>query len=289
MSQPHGIEDPWRGLEPGERPFREAARYYAEYRYRPSDAFVRLLATHLGWSRSDRVLDLGAGPAHVSLRIAPFVGEVIVMDPEEAMIEEGRRRAAAADVDNLSFILGGSDDLPRLTSELGELSSVLISQAFHWMADQDGVLRTLDNLVERKRGAVALIGFVKEPDYNRIWIDRSPWNSVDEILQRYLLAAPTGPNPGGRHDPFPEIFRRSAFSSLELLSYEHDVEIRPSIDAAIGYHYSLGNLLTRLEDRRAAFEADVRAALTGADTAPFTVRLLDSALVARRSNHRSPV
>jgi predicted nicotinamide N-methyase len=56
------------GLKPAERPFRDAAWFYAEYRYRLSEAFARLLAGHLDWSRSDRVLDLGAGPAHVSLR-----------------------------------------------------------------------------------------------------------------------------------------------------------------------------------------------------------------------------
>ena len=102
----------WKGLKAGERPFREAAWFYAEYRYRPSEAFARLLASHLDWSRSDRVLDLGAGPAHVSLRLVPFVAEVVVMDPEEAMIEEGRRRTAAAGVDNLSFVTASSDDLP---------------------------------------------------------------------------------------------------------------------------------------------------------------------------------
>jgi len=69
---------------------------------------VRLLADHLGWLGSDRVLDLGAGPAHLSVRIAPLVGEAVAMDPEEAMIEEGRRRAAAAGIDNLSFVAGGS-------------------------------------------------------------------------------------------------------------------------------------------------------------------------------------
>jgi ubiquinone/menaquinone biosynthesis C-methylase UbiE len=74
-----------------------------------------MLAGHLGWSRSDRVLDLGAGPAHVSLRLAPLVGEVVVMDPERAMIEEGRRRAAAVGIDNLSFVIGGSDDVAALS------------------------------------------------------------------------------------------------------------------------------------------------------------------------------
>lgn len=276
------MSDSWTGLKPAERPFRDAASFYAEYRYRPSEAFVRRLAGHLDWSRSDRVLDLGAGPAHVSLRLAPFVGEVVVMDPEEAMIEEGRRRAAASQIDNLSFIVGGSDDLARLSPDLGEFAAVTISQAFHWMADQDAVLRALDNLLDRQRGAVALVGYVKDPDYNLVWLNRPPWNAVEAIRRRHLAGTPEGPNPAGRHDPFPEILARSAFSRIDLLTYEYETVVHPSIDAAIGYQYSLGNLLARLGERRAAFEADVRAALTNADTSPLTVRLLDSALIGHR-------
>jgi SAM-dependent methyltransferase len=154
------MEDRWTGLEPGQRPFREAAPFYAEYRYKPSEEFARLLATHLGWSRDDRVLDLGAGPGHVSTLLAPYVGEVVVMEPDEAMLDEGRSQAASAGVENLSFVLGGSDDLPRLKSSVGEFASVVISQAFHWMRDQASVLRTLSEVVDRRRGAVALIGYV---------------------------------------------------------------------------------------------------------------------------------
>jgi len=276
------VSDRWTGLKPAERPFRDAAWFYAEYRYRLSEAFARLLASHLGWSPSDRVLDLGAGPAHVSLRLAPFVGEVVVMDPEEAMIEEGRRRAAAAQIDNLSFIVGGSDDLARLSPELGEFVAVTISQAFHWMADQDAVLRALDNLLDRERGAVALVGYVKDPDYNLVWLNLAPWNAVEAIRRRHLAGTLERPNPAGRHDPFPAILARSAFSRIELLTYEYEQVVHPSIDAAIGYQYSLGNLLARLGERRAAFEADVRAALADADTSPLTVRLVDSALIGHR-------
>jgi SAM-dependent methyltransferase len=277
-----GTSEPWTGLAPGQRPFRDAAWFYAEYRYRPSEAFVRLLAAHLGWSASDRVLDLGAGPAHVSLRLAPFLGEVVVMDPEEAMIDEGRRRAAAAGADNLSFVVGGSDDLTRLTGDLGQFAAVVISQAFHWMADQDAVLRAIDPLLDRKRGSVALVGYVKDPDYNRAWLDRPPWDMVEEILRRHLVDAPEGPSPAGRHDPFPDILARSAFSRVELLAHEYDAVVHPSIDAAVGIEYSLGNRLDRLGERRAAFESDVRAALVDADTVPLTVRLTDSALIGRR-------
>jgi SAM-dependent methyltransferase len=275
-------DDRWTGLAPGERPFRDAAWFYAEYRYRPSEAFARLLAGHLGWSDSDRVLDLGAGPAHVSLRLAPFVGEVVVMDPERAMIEEGRRRAAVAEIDNLSFVVGGSDDLARLSPDLGQFAAVTISQAFHWMADQDAVLRVLDNLIDRQRGVVALVSYVKDPDYNLVWLDRPPWSVVETIRERHLADVRRRPDPAGRHDPFPEILARSAFSHVELLTYEYETLIWPSIDAAIGYQYSLGNLLARLGDRRVAFEADVRTALADADTSPLTVRLVDSALLGHR-------
>jgi len=275
-------DDRWTRLKPGERPFRDAAWFYSEYRYRPSAAFVRLLAGHLAWSSSDRVLDLGAGPAHVSLRLAPFVGEVVVMDPERAMVQEGRRRAAAAEIDNLSFIVGGSDDLAGVSPDLGEFAAVTISQAFHWMADQDAVLRALDNLLDRERGAVALVGYVKDPDYNLVWLNRPPWNTVEAIRRRHLAGVPEGPSPAGRHDPFPEILARSAFSRIELLTYEYETVVHPSADAAIGFQYSLGNLLARLGERRVAFEADVRAALANADTSPLTVRLVDSALIGHR-------
>ena len=277
-----GPEPRWTGLKAAERPFRESAEFYAEYRYRPTAAFVRLLASHLQWSSADRVLDLGAGPAHLSIPIAKFVGEVVVMDPEEAMITEGRRRGAAAGLDNLSFVVAGSNDLPTLSPALGRFAATVISQAFHWMADQDAVLRALDDLLDPDKGAVALVGYVKDPDYNVAWLNVPPWNQVDAILRRHLSSVPEGPSPAGRHDPFPEILARSVFSRVELLTYEYEAVFHPSVDAAIGFHYSLGNVLARLGDRRAAFEADVRATLHGVDTEPIIIRLVDSALIGRR-------
>lgn len=255
-----------------ERPFRGAAWYYAEYRYRPSGEFLQMLAAHLGWSPRDRVLDLGAGPAHVSLGLAPLVGEVVAMDPEPEMIDEGRRRAAAAGLDNVTFVVGGSDDL---SPELGSFAGVVMSQAFHWMRDQDAVLRALEPLTD----TVALVGYVKEPDYNRIWLDREPWNAIDEIARRHVGGESS---PRRAHDPFPEILARSAFARVELLTHEYETTVAPSVDAAVGYYYSLGNMLARLGDRRGAFEAEVRTALADADTSPLVVRLVDGALLGRR-------
>jgi SAM-dependent methyltransferase len=230
-----------------------------------------LLAHSLGWTADDRILDLGAGPAHVSLVLAPHVGEVVVMDPEPAMIEEGKRRAAAAGATNLTFVVGGSDDLGP---QLGRFASVTIAQALHWMGDQDAVFRALEPLAEN----VALVSYVKGPDVNRSWLDRPPWNVVQEILERHADEAPPRPV----HDPFPEILVRSPFPHTELVTYERTVVARPSVEAAIGFLYSLSNVLPRLGTRRAAFEAEVREALANADTSPVVVRPIDSALIARR-------
>jgi SAM-dependent methyltransferase len=258
------------------RPYREAAWFYAEYRYKPSQAFMRMLAAALGWSSTDRVLDLGAGPAHVSLQLAPFVGEVVCVEPEEEMLEEGRRRAAAAGTVNLSFVQAAAQDLPRL--DLGHFAGAVISQALHWMGDQDAVMRDLDPLVD----SVAIVGFVKEPDYNRLLLDLPPWDRVEAIVERQLAGTPEPYHPRGQHDPFPDILARSPFSEVELITHEYELEVRPSVDAALGYQYSLSNMLDRLGERRAALEADVAAELGDADTSPIRVRVVDSALVGRR-------
>jgi SAM-dependent methyltransferase len=272
------------GLAPGERPYQAAAPFYSRYRYRPSEAFARLLASHLGWSSDDRLLDLGAGPAHVSTLLAPYVGEVVVMEPDEAMLEEGRTHAASVRTSNLQFVHGGSDDLGRLRTSLGTFTGVVISQAFHWMRDQDTVLRNLDPITDDERGSVSLVGYTNKPDYNRVAVglDREPWSNAETILRGYLEDRPRGPSPAGRHDPFPDILARSPFPGVELISYEHETEIRPSADATIGALYTLGNTLDMLGDRRDAFEADARSALVDADTTPYVARLVDSALIGRR-------
>src|SRR5262249_33165813 len=107
------------GLE-GTRPYAGAGWYYAEYRDRVSAELTTLLAEQLGWSKRDRVLDVGAGPGQLSLLVAPFVAEVVAIEPEPDMLAEGQRRAAMADIGNVRFVAGSSDDLPALRSSLGQ-------------------------------------------------------------------------------------------------------------------------------------------------------------------------
>jgi SAM-dependent methyltransferase len=276
--------------EEGTRPYQGTAWHYAEYRPRPSDGFVRLLANHLGWSADDRVLDLGTGPGQIALTLAPYVGEVVGVDAEVDMIEEGARRAAGAGLTNTRFVAGRAEELAAFGEEPGSFRAVTIGSAFHWMLDQDAVLRDLAVLTQAEAGTVSLVGFdvggpmvALDGRDDRPWLQREPWSVVEAILARYLTDVAARPHPRGRHDPFPEIFGRSSFSRLELIRYEYDEWDTPSVEAAIGAHYSGSHALSRLGDRRAAFESEVRDALADADTSPVLVRKIDSALIGHRT------
>jgi protein-L-isoaspartate O-methyltransferase len=115
----------YRGSE-GTRPYAGAAWYYAEDRQRVNPEFMACLAGHLGWTRSSRVLDLGAGPGQLALLAAPLVAEVVALEPEGDMVAEGVVRARAARVGNVRFVTGGSDDLARLAPSLGRFRTTLM-------------------------------------------------------------------------------------------------------------------------------------------------------------------
>src|SRR5215475_1794099 len=267
------------GLE-GTRPYAGAGWYYAEYRDRVSAELITLLAEQLGWSKRDRVLDVGARPGQLSLLVAPFVAEVVAIEPEPDMLAEGERRATMADIGNVRFVAGSSDDLPALRSPLGQFRAALMGQSFHWMVDKDRVLEYLSAMIDEDDGAVAFVTprRVSIPDELRAAQD-----VAREILERHLVYVPPGPHPNGRHDPFEEILRRSPFPRIERIERIYETRTRPTIESILGYEYSISHVLTRLGDNRGAFEHEARAALSRVKSVgEVSVMRRDEALIGRR-------
>jgi len=267
------------GVE-GTRPYAGAGWYYAEYRDRVSAELITLLAEQLGWSTRDRVLDLGAGPGQLSLLIAPFVAEVVAIEPEPDMLAEGERRAAMAGVCNVRFVAGSSDDLRSLRSPLGLFRAALMGQSFHWMVDKDRVLEDLGAMIDEDDGAIAFVTplMVSIPDELRAAQD-----AARQILERHLVNVPPGPHPNGRHDPFEEILRRSPFPRIERIERIYETRIRPTIESILGYEYTISHVLTRLGDNRGAFEHEARAALSWVKSVgEVSLTRRDEALIGRR-------
>ena len=264
----------------GTRPYAGAGWYYAKYRDRASAELMTLLAEQLGWSTRDRVLDLGAGPGQLSLLIAPFVAEVVAIDPEPDMLAEGERRAAMADAGNVRFVAGSSDSLPALRPSLGLFRAALMGQSFHWMVDKDRVLEDLSAMIDEADGAVAFV------TPRRVFIPdqmRAAQDSALEILERYLANVPPGPHPNGRHDPFEEILSRSPFLRIEMIERVYETRARLTIESILGYEYTISHVLTRLGDSRGAFEREARAALSWVErVGEISVTRRDEALIGRR-------
>lgn len=58
-----------------------------------------------------RVLDLGCGDGRLALGVAPYAREVLGLDPDEELIRDARRRAAARGLGNARFDVGAGQDL----------------------------------------------------------------------------------------------------------------------------------------------------------------------------------
>jgi len=271
--------DAYRGTE-GTRPYAGVGWYYAEYRQRVSTEFITLLAARLGWTRAQRVLDLGAGPGQLALLAAPLVAEVVAIEPEPDMLAEGQSRARALGANNVTFIAATSDDLGALRPSLGRFRTALMGQSFHWMLERDRVLRDLGAMIDETGGSVA---FVLPRRVSAPASLEAAEHTVHAILERYLSDVPPGPHPNGRHDPFEAILERSPFPRVEQIERVYKAPLRPTIEALVGLEYTISHVLTRLGDRREAFEAEVRAALGSLDAiGEIWLTLRDEALIGLR-------
>src|SRR5271156_1281784 len=89
--------------------FASTVAYYESARPPYGAAFFAAVARELGFDRSQRLLDVGAGPGLLAIGFAPYCGELVGVDPEPAMVEAARAAAARAAVE-ATFVEGRFED-----------------------------------------------------------------------------------------------------------------------------------------------------------------------------------
>jgi predicted RNA methylase len=90
--------------------FASTVAYYENARPPYGAAFFEAVAQQLGFDRSQRLLDVGAGPGILAIGFAPYCREVAGVDPEPGMVEAARAAAARARV-AVKFIEGRFEDV----------------------------------------------------------------------------------------------------------------------------------------------------------------------------------
>jgi len=244
--------------------YRSAALHYERGRPPYAPSLIRRVVETTGLAPRHRVLDLGCGPGPLARAFAPFVREVVAIDPSAEMLAEARLLAGQAA--NIRFVAGSSYELGP---SFGRFHLVVMGRSFHWM-DRVDTLRRLDPMIEAG-GAVALFGDTVPALPANAW--RKVWNGIRDRYE-----PDTGPHD---HDPHwirnEAILLDSPFARLERFGA---IE-RRAIDVETLVHRALSMGSTspaHLGEKMPAMVAEIRAAL--ADVCEEVVE--STALVASR-------
>jgi SAM-dependent methyltransferase len=254
------------------RRFRSAVPFYERYRLSYPPRLIGRVIALAGLTPGDAVLDLGSGPGLLAVPFALGGMAVTAADPEPSMLEAADAAARAAGV-SLSLWQGGSYDL---TPDMGPYRLVAIGRAFHWM-DRAATLAMLDKLVTPD-GAVAFFHDAHPDAPENRW-----FKTLREVTDRYSKdGSHIAERKSGGHRRYEPYLFASAFTVLDGLSVTIRQEI--SLDDIIGRAYSLSTCAPdRLGEKRADFEAEMRAALAPLATDGKFVEIAEMVgLVARR-------
>ncbi|RXT41109.1 class I SAM-dependent methyltransferase [Bradyrhizobium betae] len=237
--------------------FASTASLYENLRPPYPGEFFRSVAQKCGLSKQGSLIDLGTGPGLLALGFAPYVGRIVGVDPEPAMLDAARR-AATSGGHALTLIEG---KVETLGPGIGAFDVVTIGRALHWM-DREPTLARIDQLVARG-GAIAICASFSATDGSNPWLD-----GYNEIRRRWSPAKLWEEAGRGTrtHRDLPSFFRGSAFQPAELITVEtsHTVSVQDLTHRTLTYSSSspeaLGEnveaMLRDVEEHLAAFSRD---------------------------------
>ncbi len=227
--------------------FATTAETYLRYREPYPPGFFSEVATRLDLEGDEALIDLGTGPGVLALGFRPYVGSVLGVDPEPAMLAAARIEAAVAGI-ALPLIALRTEDLP---ADIGRFDLVTIGRALHWM-DKDATVPVLDRILA-PGGAILICGASPAKD------GRNPWQEAFEAVNLAYSAR----KETGWQAVYAHWFDETPFAEVELIEHEFTQTITPEA--------LFERLLTRsstapdmLGERLEACRGDLMAAL-----APF--------------------
>jgi SAM-dependent methyltransferase len=226
--------------------FATTVAFYESARPPYGAAFFTNVAKRVGLNRTERLLDVGAGPGVLAIGFAPFVREAVGVDPEPNMVEAARAAAARAGA-ALTLVEGRFEDLAE---SLGAFDAITIGRASHWL-DPEPAGRALERVVA-PHGRVLLCNARSAQD------GRNPWLASFEAIRRRWGGERPPRKPGA-------LFEGTRFAARETIRVEtaHTVPIERLADRVLSMSTSSP---ARLGDEVPAMREAMRDAL-----APFAV------------------
>jgi SAM-dependent methyltransferase len=239
-----------------------AATYYRYGRPAYSPQLEAVLAEELGLDRSGRLLDGGCGPGILTIRLAHLFEEVVGLDPDAAMLAEGRRVAQERCITNVRWVQAVAEDIRRAAP--GPYRVVTFGQSFHW-TDEARVAEAVYDVLE-PGGALALIVHTVEgrpvpPDPGPPPI---PHEEILAVVEEYLGSrrrAGRGSAPVRTHR-FEDVLARTRFGAPRSVFAPGIPDLVRDPESVLSGYFSMSSSAPHLfGDRVMDFAEEVRELL----------------------------
>jgi ubiquinone/menaquinone biosynthesis C-methylase UbiE len=257
-----------------------AAPYYVAGRRPYPPQLGEAIARELGLRGDERAVDVGCGPGGFTVVLAPHVGRVVGVDPDEGMLTEAAAVVARAGLQNVELRRMTAEQLP---ADLGPVALVTFAQSFHWVDREraPGIVR--DMLTPGGHCVVVHASTARgDESDDALPRPRPPYEEIHALVARYL-----GPLPRAgrsvRSEAFtpPHItdayFRAAGFDGPRDVDIPRGEIVTRTVDQVVAATFSLSSSTPALlGERRAEFERDLRALLESAsDDGHFDERARD--------------
>ena len=231
--------------------FASTVAFYEELRPPYPPAFFREVARQLRLSRDHALIDLGTGPGLLALGFAPYVGRIVGVDPEPAMIAAATAAASRA-AQAFTLIESKAEDV---SGAIGGFDVVTIGRALHWM-DREAMLAKFDSLVAPD-GMILVCSSYSATDGANPWLD--DYNAARRAWSNASLWSDSG--SGARvHRDLAAFFRGTRFHVADTVRVRtsHAVSARDLARRVLTFSSSSVEVLG---DRADAMLGDVQARL----------------------------
>jgi SAM-dependent methyltransferase len=237
----------------------------AHYRYgRPpySPQLEAVLTEKLDLNGSGRLLDGGCGPGILTVRLAHLFEEVVGLDPDAAMLAEGRRVADERGIANIRWVRAVAEDLPEAAP--GPYRLITFGQSFHW-TDEARVAEALYDMLEPD-GALALIVHTVEdrPAPPSPGPPPIPHAEIRALVEKYLGStrrAGQGVSPVRDHR-FEDVLVRTRFGAPQSIFVPGIPDLLRDSESVLSGYFSMSSSAPHLfGDRAEEFAGEVRELL----------------------------
>ena len=237
----------------------------AHYRYgRPpySPQLEAVLTEELGLDGSGRLLDGGCGPGTLILRLSHLFEQAVGLDPDPAMLAEGRRVADERGISNIRWVQARAEELPAAAP--GSYRLVTFGQSLHW-TDEARVVETVYDMLEPGGALVMVVHTVQgRPRPPSPGPPPIPHAEIEALVHQYLgpgKRAGQGAAPIRTHR-FEDVLVRTRFGAPRFVFAPGVPDVVRDTEGVLSGYFSFSWSAPHLfGDRVDEFAGDVRELL----------------------------